>query len=443
VAVDEIVARDGHRFECERQTVISAPSVSSTALESRREMTTLIGVSTKWWTSPPMRWQYRTTVLTLCLLAFFVTYFARMAISPVIPFIADDFDVSNTQIGFALSGMWLAYGLSQFPSGVLGDRYGEKPVILVAVGGTAVASLLLAFAPAFSVFVLFAVLLGLVAGLHYAVATTLLSRTYDELGRAVGIHSIGGPLAGLVAPVAAAWVGTRFGWRPAVALALGVGVPVFVLFAWRVRPAEPRRPSQPMRERFELAALYGLLLRPAVTFTLAIAMLGTFIVQGLLTFLPTFLIEHHRYTATLAGAMFSAFFVVRTVGQLVLGEFSDRYGRDLAIGTAMLAGAIGLIGVVVGSGLATVGIAVLLAGLGSSFFSALDPRFLDQFGDTERGAGFGLVRTVYTVVGSAGSVGVGLLADLFGWGATFLVLAGLFSLTFLALATNQALELGY
>jgi MFS family permease len=390
-----------------------------------------------------MRWRYRTTVLALCLLAFFVTYFARMAISPVIPFIAEDFDVSNTQIGFALSGMWLAYGLSQFPSGVLSDRYGEKRIILVAVGGTTVASVLLAFAPAFSVFVLFAVLLGLVAGLHYAVATTLLSRTYDELGRAVGIHSIGGPLAGLVAPVAAAWVGTRYGWRPAVALALLVGVPVFVLFAWRVRPTEPRRPEQPMRDRFELDALYELVSRPAIAFTLAIAMLGTFIVQGLLTFLPTFLIEYHAYSATLAGVAFSVFFVVRTVSQFVLGELSDRYGRDFAIGLSMGAGMLGILGMVVGTGLAAVGTAVVLAGLGSSFFAALDPRFLDQFGDTERGAGFGLVRTVYTVVGAAGSVGVGLFADLFGWGVAFLILTGMFAATVVALIANRALRLGY
>lgn len=390
-----------------------------------------------------MRWQYRTTVLALCLLAFFVTYFARMAISPVIPFIVAEFDVSNTAIGFALTGMWLAYGLSQFPSGVLSDRYGEKPVILVAVGGTSIASLLLAFAPAFPVFAALAVVLGLVAGLHYAVATTLLSRTYDELGRAVGIHSIGGPLAGLVAPVASAWVGVRYGWRPALALALAVGLPVFALFAWRIRPTEPRRPGQPMRERFDLAVLFELVGRPAVAFTLGIAMLGTFVVQGLLTFLPTFFVDHLGYSATLAGTAFSAFFVVRTVGQFVLGEFSDRYGRDLAIGGSMFAGALGLFGLVIGRTDATIGVAVLLAGFGSSFFSAIDPRFLDQFGDAERGAGFGLVRTVYTVVGSAGSVGVGLLADLFGWATAFLVLAGLFAITFGALAANWAFDLGY
>jgi len=117
------------------------------------------------------------------MLAFLVTYFARLAISPVVPLIVDDFTVSNTAIGVALSGMWLAYGAAQFPSGVLADRYGgERRVILVAVGGTTAMSVVLALAPVFPAFVLAAVCLGLVAGLHYAVATTLLSRTFDDIG---------------------------------------------------------------------------------------------------------------------------------------------------------------------------------------------------------------------------------------------------------------------
>ncbi|OTE98439.1 hypothetical protein B9G49_15980, partial [Halorubrum sp. SD683] len=54
----------------------------------------------------------------------------------------------------------------------------------------------------------------------------------------------------------------------------------------------------------------------------------------------------------------------------------------------------------------------------------------------ERGAGFGLIRTVYTVIGSAGSVGVGLVADLFGWGASFAVIAGMSGVAFLVISAN-------
>ena len=377
------------------------------------------------------------------MLAFFVTYFARVAISPVVPFVIDDFGVSNTAVGLALSGMWFAYGVAQFPSGILADRFGERPVILVAVVGTIATSLLLAVAPAFPAFVVAAVLLGLVAGLHYAVATTLLSRTFDDLGTAVGLHSLGGPLAGLTAPVAAAWVGVRYGWRPGVALAAAVGVPVLVAFAWRVRPTPPRRPDQSMRARLRIGPLVALLSRPSVLLPLAVAMLGTYVAQGIISFLPTFLVEFRARSPAFAGAVFSAFFVVRAGAQVGIGRLSDRVGRDTAIGGAMLAGGFGAAGFVWLPGTLGLGVAVVFAGFGSSFFSAIDPRFMDAMSEAERGAGFGLVRTAYTVVGSAGSVGVGLAADLFGWGVSFGVVAALFGVAFAVLAGNRLVGPGY
>jgi hypothetical protein len=53
------------------------------------------------------------------------------------------------------------------------------------------------------------------------------------------------------------------------------------------------------------------------------------------------------------------------------------------------------------------------------------PKFMDHLDEHERSAGFGLIRTVYMVLGAAGSVTVGLVADLFGWGVAVLGLAGL------------------
>lgn len=384
-----------------------------------------------------MQWAYRDTVLALCTLAFFVTYFARVAISPVVPFIRADFAVTNTQIGIALSGMWIAYGLTQYPSGVLADRFGEKRIILVSVGGTGVLSFLAGIAPVFVMFIIAIVGVGAVAGLHYTVASTLLSRTYDDLGTAIGLHSLGAPAGGLIAPIAAAWVGVRYGWRPAVALVVLLAIPVFVVFLWRVRPTRPRNPDRGTGDLTDAVTFYAFLARPTIAFSAVIAIVAMFAVNGLVSFLPTFLVDFHNYPATLAGAVFSAYFIVRGATQIGVGAVSDRIGRDAVIAVCLVLGAAGLALFLVGPGLATILLAILLFGTGSSFFAALEPKVLDSLPAADRNAGFGVFRTLYVVGGSTGSIGVGALADGVGWATTFLILTVLFLVSFALVTLNR------
>ncbi|MFC6768980.1 MFS transporter, partial [Natrinema soli] len=151
-----------------------------------------------------MNWRYAHRSLLLCTLAFMVTMVARLAISPLVPAITDEFAVSNAAVGLALSIMWATYVLVQFPSGVLGDRFGERKVILTEIGLTGLSSLCIAVAPSYGVSVLFVGVLGIGAGLHYTPATTFLAKQYDDIGRTIGVHVAGSSTAGLVAPVAAA-----------------------------------------------------------------------------------------------------------------------------------------------------------------------------------------------------------------------------------------------
>ncbi|RQG95025.1 MFS transporter [Natrarchaeobius oligotrophus] len=391
-----------------------------------------------------MGWEYRYTLLTLCTLAFFATMVARLAISPLVPAITADFEITNATIGAALTGMWLAYALTQFPSGILGDRFGERVVILTAVGGTAVMSFVLAAAPVLAVFVVSAVILGAVAGLHYSVATSLLTRTFDDrVGMAVGVHTIGSPAAGLIAPIAAVWVGSVYGWRAGVALGTVVAAPVFVLFALRARGTEPRRPDQPMSERIELEPLVALLSKPPIAFTVCIAAISAFVWQGIASFLPTFLVEYRGQSATAAGVVFSSYFVVQAVTKPVIGSLSDAHGRDGVIVGCMVATAIGLVLFVAAPGVLAVVAAVVLVGTGMGWASAVEPRFMDELTDRERSAGFGLVRTVYLIVGSLGSVAVGFFADAFGWATAFAVLTLLLLAVFVAVAANHVFSLEY
>ncbi|SNR32343.1 MFS transporter [Halorubrum vacuolatum] len=390
-----------------------------------------------------MNWRYAHTALVLCTLAFTATMVARLVISPLVPAITDAFEVRNATVGLALSGMWLAYALAQFPSGVLGDRYGERAVILTAVGATAVASLLLAASPTIGVFMIFTVVLGAGAGLHYSVATTYLTKQFDDIGRAIGVHVAGGPIAGLAAPPAAALVGARYGWRTGVALGTLVALPVFVLFAWRIRPTEPVRPDQPLRERFATGPLVDLLSRPSIRYTTVLATLGAFTWQATASFLPTFLEVQGGLSTALSALLFSLYFLVHGGTQPVTGALSDRFDRDTAAMLTMGTGVLGY-GLLVLAGRSDAGlvpllVAVLLVGLAMSWGAPVQSRFMDHLSEAERGAGFGLVRTVYMVIGASGSVVVGALADVAGWDAAFGLLALVMAVGMTTLLANRLL----
>jgi len=348
---------------------------------------------------------------------------ARLAISPVVPAIGDEFAVSNGAIGLALTGLWMAYAAAQFPSGLLADRYGERRIILVAVVGTAVTSGLLAVAPSYAVFLVGAVALGGVAGLHYSVATSLLTRTLPNTGSAIGLHTAGAPVAGILIPLAAGSVGVWLGWRWAVALGVLVAVPSAVLFVAVVRPTEPVRPDVSVWSRLQLRPLFELLARPPIALTAGLSVVGAFVWQATASFLPAFLIEYHGIAESLAGALFSAYFAVQGLTQPMVGALSDRIGRYPAAAVAVGAGVVGYGLLVVGSGLWMIGGAIVCAGLAMGWGAALLPKFIDHLGDEERSAGFGLIRTAYMVLGAGGSVVTGAVADLLGWGAAFFGLA--------------------
>ncbi|MFB6102711.1 MAG: MFS transporter [Haloplanus sp.] len=388
-----------------------------------------------------MNWRYRHTVLGLCTVAFASTMLARLVISPVVPDVTDHFRVSTGAVGLALSGMWAAYALTQFPSGILGDRFGERRVILAAVGITAMASLSLALAPTFAVFAVLTVALGAGAGLHYSVATSLLTKEFDDIGRAIGIHVGGGPLAGLIAPVVATAVAARYGWRAAIAVGAAVAVPVFVTFAWRVDRTPPERPDESMRDRMAIRPLIAVLTRPPIAFTTGVALLGAFCWQATASFLPTFLVAFRGLPETSAGLLFSTYFVVNGLAQPTTGWVSDRIGRDgAAIGTMAL-GVVGYTLLVAGPRLALLP-GVVCVGVAMTWGAPVQSRFFDKFEPDERGAAFGLVRTAYMVLGATGSVVVGVLSDVAGWATAYGLLVGVTGLALVLLLSNRAFRLG-
>jgi len=180
-----------------------------------------------------------------------------------------------------------------------------------------------------------------------------------------------------------------------------------------------------MGSRLRLGPLLELLSRPPILITVGLSIAGAFVWQATASFLPAFLIEYHGYSEPVAGAFFSAYFIVQGLAQPGLGALSDRIGRDPAAAIATGTGVLGYAGLVGAGGIWAIGAAVVGLGLAMSWGAALLSTFMDHLAEEERSAGFGLIRTVYMVLGASGSVVAGTIADLYGWGPSFLCLAAL------------------
>jgi MFS family permease len=308
-------------------------------------------------------------------------------------------------------------------------------------------SLLLANAPSFSWFVAFALLLGAGTGLYYPVAASLLTDLFENTGQALGLHISGGDLSGLVVPVAAVAVAAQFDWRAGLLLGTAVAIPMLAVCTFSIRPTPPKhtRSSNPTTHSGSsgdfVHELWSTLTRPSIGYTVALATALGFTFQSVLSFFPTFLVEHWGASQAVAGGLFSVMFGVWIIFTPVAGRLSDAVGHDgvLAATVAGLATGVALVVAAPDSSAGLLG--VVLVGVGMSWGGVIGSRFMMLFGEEERTTGYALVRSVYVLLGATGSIVVGALADGSGWPTAFGFLVVLLVLVLISLGVNRGLGL--
>ncbi len=85
----------------------------------------------------------------LVLVTFFAISFITNIIGPIFPSLVKDFDISLAVAGFLPFSFFAAYGVMSIPSGILVDKFSEKPVLIAAFAISAFGSLLFALIPSF------------------------------------------------------------------------------------------------------------------------------------------------------------------------------------------------------------------------------------------------------------------------------------------------------
>ena len=375
------------------------------------------------------------------------------------------FQVSKSEIGLALTGMWAMYALLQFPSGLLADRVGAHRVVVAALALTGIASGLLAAAPSFHSFALFVVVLGAGAGLYFTVGTLLLTRSFERRGAVLGVHSAGGPTAGLIVPPVAATIAVSYNWHVAILIGATLSLLALVLFLSRIYPqaqassddagrddqlnatesdggsdasecdingqVEPVPPSA-------LETIARLVRRPEVLYLTLIGVIVSYAWQAFTSFFPTFLVESHSFTVPEASLAFGVVFLLSALAQPTWGRLADRFSSETVLALLLSVAALGLGTVLIVHHVVLTVLGIGLLGLGMSWGGVLQSRFMELFSNNERGSAFGLVRTIYMLLGAAASFVTGSLTDRFGWSIAYGLVVGLLAIVVLSLVVRVA-----
>lgn len=355
----------------------------------------------------------------------------RLTAPVLVPDIRGEFGFGLATAGLLLSLLWMAYALFQLPGGFLGDRVGER-IVLVASTGLVIVALgagVVAWSIP-SVFFAFA-LLGVATGTFATTRFTLLADIYPRRSAtALGLSSAAGNVGTVVLPAVAGLLAAAATWR----LGFAVAIPAFAVATvglWLVVPSRTSGSTSAVDE-LSMATAISVLRRLAERDVLLLTgamFLMSFIYQGFTSFYPTYLITTKGIGEGGAAILYSAFFAAGIVVQPVAGTIADVAGSRRTIVAVSLLAAAGLGLVVTASGFWALAAVSVLASVQLGFWPIVQAATIDALPTEMQGTGFGFLRTVYLLLAATSPTVVGVLAERGYFDAAFAILAGCAVLT--------------
>jgi len=338
-------------------------------------------------------------------------------IGPLLVDIARDLGISLGQAGLLAAAAAAPQALGSPFAGLLSDRYGRRPMILLAFGSVGVLGFAAAAAPTF----LTLALVRFAAGLLGSLAPTSLMAAVGDLfpagrrARAMGWFNMGFSFAAIAGVPLMGVVGGALGWRWAF-VAIGVALLLLVLCIRRWFPAIP-----PSVAGTSILATY----RAVWGVERLIPMLGANLVERSMftmvtIYLPAFLMLAYQRSLVAVSLVLAVVAVGAIAGNVVGGWLGDRFLKPGIFIVAQLTA--GMLGLVLFAARLTFGGAVALAALLALANATSRPAFLaygSELAPGQRGALFGLIAltnqsglVIGSVVGAAviGSGGHGWFA---------------------------------
>jgi predicted MFS family arabinose efflux permease len=328
-------------------------------------------------------------------LAAFASAASLRATDPLLPLIAEEYDVTTGAASAAVTAFALSYGLLQVVCGPLGDRYGRYRTIAAAALVSAFGSAACAIAPTLDTLVVARFVSGATIGAFIPLALAWIGDTVAyERRQPLLARFLVGQMAGVAFGTAAAgWLGEHFGWR-AIFFALAGLLLLIALFLFVEITANPlaRRSGQGAFMQ-SVKRMPAMLFHRRLRVLLATGFTEGLFIFGALAFVAVYLQRRYAVGPGLAGTLVAAY----AAGGLVYAVFARRAVRRLGerglVATGGAALSLGYVGLAIAPIVALATVAVAMVGAGFYMLHTTVQTHVTHVAPEERGSAVALFAT--------------------------------------------------
>lgn len=315
----------------------------------------------------------RIVIILIMLVTLLVAYLDRVNISVLI---ADDAFLRDmgikgdpVAIGSLMSLFLITYALSNVFLAPLGDRFGARRVMIVAIILWAVSCLLGGLAATFTGMIVARLILGLGEGMHWPMQMKFVKNWFPpkERARANSTWLIGLSMGTAIAMPFFVWIVANWGWRMTFFALVGIGmIPLFLI--WYITADTPRESAfcneqeidyieagqreeeeeqAKLRQQIQSQSRWenwkGFLLNTDYWLCVIFYFFSTAVWFGLMTWIPSYLKQALGFSWKSMGYWANAPYAAGTVACLIAGVITDKISRKATLGFFhMLGGAVGI-----------------------------------------------------------------------------------------------------
>ena len=285
--------------------------------------------------TPLTKYQFR--LLAVLALINFVNFAARQVMPSLVPILRAQFNISDGQLGWLQSSLFIVLALASIPSGFLADRFSRKAIIAFGILFWSAATFAGGLANGFMMLLIARSFVGLGEAAYAPAAQSMISGSFPQERRASAqaIFASGMLLGGAFGQAAGGAISQRYGWQMALFVVALAGIfPALALVGVQEPPRGPRS---------EVVPLGKILAVPAFLAMIGGGICITFSSVSLISWGVDFAVTYKGFTVREASVLLSILALGSAILGVLCGGFvADRlqkrfsYGRLIAIGLALL-----------------------------------------------------------------------------------------------------------